>query len=230
LNTNKQVSIQLALDGHSFSIQGATHAAAGRKADGGQATGRLVTEKERAQKPISEAAHPEQQALQERMQIEVLTAKSVLVPQVLFAPEDAASLLTMQGVALTDEEVILTASDPQHNDAVAVMAVPRTLQVYIAEHYGDEVRYTTPLLHVPTVLEPTIYLCDTGSLIYIKVYEPHLTLAEVVAATDADVEFLLHRLAMQLDAARFVVHLELRHRNKQRAKSYKQYFKKIVCV
>ena len=229
MNTNKQVSIQLALDGHSFSIQGATHATQ-REVDGEQTGNVLVTEKEQEQKPGLEAVYQEQQALQEAVQIEVLTAKSVLVPQVFFAPEDAASLLTMQGVALTDEEVILTASDPQHNDAVAVMAVPRTLQEYIAEHYGDEVRYTTPLLHVPTVLEPTVYLCDTGSLIYIKVYEPHLTLAEVIAATDVDLEFLLHRLTMQLDVGRYVLHLELRHRNKQRAKSYKQYFKKIVCV
>ena len=229
MNTNKQVSIQLALDGHSFSIQGATHATQ-REVDGEQTGNVLVTEKEQEQKPGLEAVYQEQQALQEAVQIEVLTAKSVLVPQVLFAPEDAVSLLTMQGVVLTDEEEILTASDSQHNDAVAVMVVPRSLQKYVGEHYGEKVVYTTPLLHVPTVLEPTVYLCDTGSLIYIKVYEPHLTLAEVIAATDVDLEFLLHRLTMQLDVVRYVLHLELRHRNKQRAKSYKQYFKKIVCV
>jgi len=115
-------------------------------------------------------------------------------------------------------------------DVVALVAVPSKLYNELRERYG-EFRPTTPLLTTPTVMEPTIALCDTGSLIYIKVYDKQLCLAEVVAVPDMEtLSYLLQRLEGQFELSRFVVQLEARTADKQRMKLYRSYFKKVLCV
>lgn len=154
-------------------------------------------------------------------QIEWLTPLTLLVPKGCFVAERAADYLAEQGFALQHGmQVVWSGTD---EPIVAVMAVPSEA----VAPYADTVRHTTPLLHTPTVLQPTLWICDTGHLIYIKVYDPTLQLAEVVAVQgEADRAYLLERLAERVDPDRFVLILD--DRAGQR-KFYQQRFKKVLC-
>lgn len=154
------VSIQLALDGHSFSIVG-------------------------GQRVLSEPA----------VKVEILTVRTLLVPEELFAPEHAAALLAADGKApLTGEETVCTA--PQQ-DVAAVMAVPSRALQQLREQLGEgtTLTYTTPLLLDPHPTKPTVLLQWIAGYLYIKIYHAGLRLAEVLPApTDADIRYAIERL------------------------------------
>ena len=162
----KKVSIQLALDGHSFSIAGCEG---------------LLPE------PV--------------VTVEILTARTLLVPEALFDPQHAATLLAADGKRLQTGEV--TVHSAPHNGVVAVMAVPaQALQQLRQQFDADTVlTYTTPLLPDIHPKKPTVLLRRTGSYLYIKVYNPSLQLAEVLPApTDADILYAVERLDSQFPA------------------------------
>lgn len=189
----KKVSIQLALDGHSFSMP--------TPADG--------------------------EAVEE---VELLTEQTMLVPRELYAGSEAVALFAANGYTVAEESSVVVCEAPERPDVVALVAVPRRLLDAATAQWG-EVRYTTPLLATPTVTVPTIALCDVGTLIYIKVYDVQLRLAEVVAVADETaVEYLLQRMAELFDLTRFTVQLEQRVADKGRWRLYKQTFKKLVCA
>ncbi len=189
---SKKVSIQLALDGHSFSLP--------KGAVDGQVE-----------------------------EIELLTEYTLLVPRELYDGA-AASLFAANGQPLAADMEVVVCEAAKRPDVVALVAVPGKLLAELRERYG-EFRPTTPLLTTPTVMEPTIALCDTGSLIYIKVYDKQLCLAEVVAVPDMEtLSYLLQRLEGQFELRRFVAQLEARTADKQRMKLYHGYFKKVLCV
>ncbi len=188
------VSIQLALDGHSFSIVG-------------------------GQSILPEPA----------VKVEILTVRTLLVPEELFVPEHAAALLAADGKApLIGEETICTA--PQH-DIVAVMAVPSQALQQLHERLdeGTTLTYTTPLLVDPHPTKPTVLLQWIAGYLYIKIYQAGLRLAEVLPApTDADIRYAIERLDTAFPFNRYALRIaggEARRVSKLAGK----FFKHVRC-
>ncbi len=186
------VSIQLALDGHSFSIVGGQRGI------------------------LPETA----------VSVEILTARTLLVPEELFAPEHAAALLAADGKApLTGEETICTA--PQQG-VVAVMAVPSQALQQLRERFDEEttLTYTTPLLRDPHPTRPTVLLQWIAGYLYIKIYHAGLRLAEVLPApTDADIRYAIERIGTAFPLKQYVLRVagrEARRLGKLASKPFKQ--------
>lgn len=156
----KKVSIQLALDGHSFSIVG-------------------------AQGILPESA----------VKVEILTNRTLLIPEEIFDPQHAPLLLAADGkTPLTGEETVW--SNP-HNGIVAVMSVPSEALQQLHEYLDADtsVEYITPLLVDLRPSKPTMLLQLTGRYLYIKIYRTGLRLAEILPVpTDTDIRYAIERL------------------------------------
>ena len=149
-NPIHKVSIQLALDGHSFST------------------------------PLPAAAG------EEPVEVELLTPKTMLVPAELFDEERGAELLAANGMAPSGDECVVC-SDPAQ-ETVALMAVPAAALQPVTERFGERLFYTSPLLHAVATTTPVVWLCLRSGLLYVRVCDPALQLAEVIPAPDeADV-------------------------------------------
>ncbi len=172
-NVTNKVSIQLALDGHSFSIVGSSAA-------------------------LSEAA----------VTVEVLTPRTLLVPEELFDESHAGTLLAADGKApLTGEETVH--STPVEG-IVALMAVPAQALRQLRERLNPdtELHYTTPLLTPVHPAKPTVLLHRTAGYLYIRIYNGGLRLAEVLPTpTDADIRYALERLETEFPLKQYAAQL-----------------------
>lgn len=167
----KKVSIQLALDGHSFSIVG-------------------------AQGILPETA----------VKIEILTNRTLLVPEELFDPQHAPLLLSADGkTPLAGEKTVW--SNP-HNGIVAVMAVPSLALQQLHQYFDADtaVEYITPLLVDLHPSKPTMLLQLAGGYLYIKIYHAGLRLAEVLPVpTDTDIRYAIERLDSAFPTKQFAL-------------------------
>ena len=161
-------------------------------------------------------------------EVELLTSRTLLVPEQFYAAEGAKSAFAASGMPIeADDQVLPIRTD---KGMMALVALTSAEQEALSAAFGDEVRYTTPLLHPVGNIEPTVWICDTKDLIYIKVYDPKLQAAEVVAIeNEADREYLLSRLIEACDPKRYTVRLNLRSKNKQLLRHYKKLFKRLQC-
>lgn len=161
-------------------------------------------------------------------EVELLTSRTLLVPEQCYAAEGAKSAFAASGMPIeADDQVLPIRTD---KGMMALVALTSAEQEALSAAFGDEVRYTTPLLHPVGNIEPTVWICDTEDLIYIKVYDPKLQAAEVVAIeNEADREYLLSRLIEACDPKRYTVRLNLRSKNKQLLRHYKKLFKRLQC-
>ena len=160
--------------------------------------------------------------------VELLTEHTLLVPEQFYAAEGVRAAFAASGMTLDSEmEIIPIRIDKGMR---ALVALTTDEHEALKRAYGEEVRYTTPLLSPVGNIEPTIWLCDTGDLIYIKVYDPKLQMAEVVPVEDAaDRDYLLARLTQSCDPNRYTVRLNLRTNDKSILRQYKNYFKRLQC-
>ena len=156
--TNK-VSIQLTLDGHSFSAHGL-----GREFPG-----------------------------EEPVEAELLTARTMLVPEEVLGTGDAGTLLAANGMAPAAEERAVCSLPVQ--GIVAVMAAHREALRQVEEKLGDRIRYTTPLLREVQAGTPTVWAYRTAGLLYIKVYDGSLRFAGGDPRTGHGGRMLLHGTA-----------------------------------
>ena len=161
-------------------------------------------------------------------EVELLTSRTLLVPEQFYAAEGAKSAFAASGMPIeADDQVLPIRTD---KGMMVLIALTSAEQEALSAAFGDEVRYTTPLLHPVGNIEPTVWICDTEDLIYIKVYDPKLQAAEVVAIeNEADREYLLSRLIEACDPKRYTVRLNLRSKNKQLLRHYKNLFKRLQC-
>lgn len=168
-----KVSIQLALDGHSFSIVGSSAA-------------------------LSEAV----------VSVEILTPRTLLVPEELFDPSHAETLLAADGKApLTGEEIVHSAPV---EGIVALMAVPAQALRRLRERLDadTELAYTTPLLTPVHPAKPTVLLHRAAGYLYIRIYNGGLRLAEVLPTpTDADIRYVLERLETEFPLKQYAAQL-----------------------
>lgn len=188
-----KVSIQLTLDGHSFSAPALSGEFPG---DG----------------PV---------------EVELLTSRTMLVPEELFDEEHAGELLAAAGMAaLPGERAVWSA--PQQN-AVAVMAAAEDALAAVHERLGDRARYTTPLLCVPQASVPTVWMYYAAGLLYIKVYDGKLRFAEVVPAPDeADLLYMLERLGSEFRLRDYTLRIGSSDGRALKRK-LGGYFRQIIC-
>ena len=105
----------------------------------------------------------------------------------------APNYLALAGLGCAETECAVY-SDPQRQQ-IAVMAVDKECRRQLAETAGDRVTFTSPLLFQPKFAGQGAWLIHTDGLLYIKIYDNVLRLAEVVRAQGtADVLYYLGRL------------------------------------
>ena len=188
-----KVSIQLTLDGHSFSAPALS----------GEFTGDGPVE------------------------VELLTPRTMLVPEELFDKEHAGEVLAAAGMAALPGECPVW-SAPQQN-AVAVMAAAENALAAVHERLGGRARYTTPLLCVPQTSVPTVWMYYAAGLLYIKVYDGKLRFAEVVPAPDeADLLYMLERLGSEFRLRDYTLRIGSGDGRALKRK-LGGYFRQIVC-
>lgn len=188
-----KVSIQLTLDGHSFSAPALTGEFPG---DG----------------PV---------------EVELLTPRTMLVPEEFFDEGHAEELLAANGMAALPGECTVW-SAPQQN-AVAVMAAAEDALRAVRERLGDRARYTTPLLHAPQTSVPTVWMYYAAGVLYIKVYDGKLRFAEVIPAPDeADLLYFLERLGSEFRLKDYALRIGSGNGRTLKRK-LGGYFKRIVC-
>ena len=187
-----KVSIQLALDGHSFSRSGEP-------------------------RPEAEAG--------EVLTVEILTPRTLLVPEALFAPERAAQLLAADGKApLPGETTVWSAPT---DGVVAVMALPEEA---LGALPGTAHAYTTPLLDSLNPTQPTLLVQSAGGYLYIKGWHAGLRLAEVLPApTEADILYAVERLEPEFPAGQFALRVA-GPRAKELAKLLKPLYPDTQCA
>ncbi len=200
-----KVSIQLALDGHSFSVAGDIAAAADGVAE-----------------------------------VELLTASTLLVPVVLCDEGEGARLLAAAGIAVRpDDEVVCTSATEGDEPLRAVMALPRAVSAALCERMGhaagegspalSALRFTSPLLRGVSASGKCLWMFAAGDLLYIKVYDGGLRLAEVFPAPSVDDALcLLDRLSGVFPLSEFTLCLAGDAGRRWR-KAMKRNFREIVC-
>lgn len=219
----RKVSIQQPLDGHSFSADG------------------------------SLTDLPQEGAVE----VEILTEQTMLVPGPLFGAEDAAALLAAAGLPLREGQRALwwnlpaapmttpqpASAEPQPSEtsgdtlraeqpeeaAAVVAAVDAVCLRRLEERLGARMRLTTPLLHAVRPSGKCVWMRLAAGILYIKVYDGGLRLAEAVAApAEADRCYLAQRLAREFPLGEF----ELRTADaatRPLRREIGRYFKRTTC-
>lgn len=178
-STDKKVSIQLRLDGHSFS--------------------RDILLAEVAEKSVARAGAEADAKEEGIVEVELLTAKTIMVPEECFEPDLAAKLLRLSGIICSNEE--LPVWSRPCDGAVAVMALSREVAQVLNECFGACVEYSSPILRQCTVQSqgqekgsgktegtgPYLYIYGDGNVAYFKLYEgAKLRLCEAISLTGED--------------------------------------------
>lgn len=207
-----EVSIQLALDGHSFSVTGLP-----------EKTNRDSTKQTPGGRESQTAGDSTE------VSIEVLTPRTLLVPAELFeaSAECASALLAAAGMsASADDEIVWSSTNA---GVVAVMAVGRNAVATVRERFGGKIGFTTPLLRDMQTQAPGVWMYRAAGLLYIKVYDVQLLFAEVFSApSHEDVLCIVERLADAFAWGDYALRLA---GNEARAlrKILKNRFKTAVC-
>lgn len=161
------------------------------------------------------------------MVLEVLTAQTVLVPAELFDKKHAAAYLTVDGVGCAADQVAVY-SDPQQQ-VIAVMALDVTVAAQLEERLGDRRRFTSPLLYEPKYAGAAVWLMHLDGVLYVKVYDTTLQLAEAVPApAQADLLYYMARLGERFDLKRFALH-PAGPRAEVTRKALRRYFRNVRC-
>ena len=160
--------------------------------------------------------------------VEVISPRTMLLPRALYQKEKAAALLSANGMPARADETIV-ANTTANQQLVALMAIPWEALDLLSDKLGNEIRFTTPLLTPLCATEPTMWIEHTASLLYIKVYDAKLQLAEVVpAASEADLELFFDQLDGEFPTKGYTLFC-----HGSNAKSLKKMlskrFKKTIC-
>ncbi len=153
------------------------------------------------------------------VEVELLTPRSTLVPAPCFDPDEASKLLQAAGLAERETEAVVW-SEPLE-EQVVVMAIDRAVLPLLPA----TVHYTSPLLTLHSAAPHTICLARYEDLLYIKVWDEELRLAEVLqVASDADLIYYVARLGEWLPLRNYELQVEGDRPGAVR-KMVKKYFK-----
>ncbi len=151
--TDRKVSIQQPLDGHSFSLP----------------------------------EGPNSLPADASVEVELLMPRTLLVPDAACDPAYAEEWFAACGMPLSAEECVVTAES--RNGCTALIALRCDLLQRLREKWGEKIRFTTPLLHLPASPQRCVWMARMGGLTYVKLYDSELEFADVLP-TDDDTELL----------------------------------------
>lgn len=103
------------------------------------------------------------------VEVELLTANSIVVPTECFEPSSAKQLLQLSGVEYSDDESVVWSRD--FDGVTAIMVVPKHVIDHLIQAYGDCIDYTSPLLHSIRKGGQYLYIYNAEGLAYFKFYE-----------------------------------------------------------
>lgn len=134
----------------------------------------------------------------EAVPVEILTPQTLLVPSEFLQTMTPAELLAAAGMACGEkQQAVRTFPKTLGTDTeiIAVMALAEEALQAVRERLGYRASFTTPLLYGPTAGRPTVWLYLRADILYIKVFDRTLRMAEAIpAATDADIIYFIDRL------------------------------------
>lgn len=222
--TANKVSIQLALDGHSFS---APALAGDFPGDGAVEIELLTVRTMLVPRETFDAGLAEELLAAGSMALTAGESAVHSAPQQEVTAGLGAELLAAAGLAPVDGECVVH-SDLQQG-IVAVMAANAEAVAAVTAKFGGRARYTTPLLGPVEATAPTVWMRHTGELLYIKVWDGGLRFAGVAPATsDADLLYACERLGQEFTLVEYALQIAP-PASKQLRKLLKPYFRQIVC-
>lgn len=109
------------------------------------------------------------------------------------------------------------------------MPVPAAAVETVRRQFGPQTPFTTPLLTLRKYTEPTVWFYRAGTLLYIKVYDTLLRLAEAIEAPgDADLLCVAERLTREFPAEHYAAAVEGDEPHRLR-RLLQRYFKRVTC-
>lgn len=160
------------------------------------------------------------------VEVEVLTPKTTLVPEMPLDEASAARCLALCGAACGDDETAVWSRPAEGR--IAVMAVAAEALARLRERFGDRLRPVSPLLAGRAETDGIRLHAATGVL-YIMVYDGGLQLAEAIPAAGSDDELCaLQRLRGCFDIDRLALRLS-GERTQERRKILGRYYREVTC-
>ena len=125
-------------------------------------------------------------AEQSVVEIELLTAKAIVVPAECFEPELATNLLQLSGIECGEGEYPVWSQE--RDGMVAVMVMRKDAADLIAARVGTKVSYTSPLLRtIGKKTKPYLYIYYKGNAAYLKLVRgTSLEFCEAITVSGAD--------------------------------------------
>ena len=162
------------------------------------------------------------------VEVELLTAKTIVVPTECFEPALAEKYLQMSGIAHTAEELPVWSCDCEGMTAIIVLH--REIAEQLAARYGESLRYTTPLLRNVSGTGTYLYIYSTGSVTCFKLYNGEkVEFCEAIAMPSADdVLYFVERLVREFKMEEIVIRVAGKDTDSLRA-LLKQYYKVVKC-
>lgn len=169
---------------------------------------------------------------EEKVEVELRTWQTMLVPVEVFDPDHAEALLAAAGMACTATQQAVWTPRREDEEAVAVMAIGQECRQQLEERFGSEgqILYTTPLLHTPQGAERyCVWLRAADDILYIKVYDRGLRLAEAIPLnTEDDPLYLIERLNRMFPLREFDLRIA-GPRPRALRKTLGRYFRSSTC-
>jgi len=161
------------------------------------------------------------------VEFRVLTPRTTLVPREAFDEAACEAYLAVAGLKCRAGETAV-AGDVL-GQIVPVMAIDSDALRIIRERFGARASFATPLCDVQKYSSPAVWLCRTGGLLYIKVYNTTLRFAEVIEpAGDADMLQILHDLDAVYGFRNYAIHCH-GERPEAMRKLLKKYYSDVRC-
>ncbi|MDE6778701.1 MAG: hypothetical protein K2J51_04440 [Alistipes sp.] len=128
-----------------------------------------------------------------QVEFRVITPRTLLVPREQFDDAGCEAYLRVAGMPPLAGETAIASDTAEQT--VAVMAIDSDCLAAIRGRFGARAVFTTPLLDIQKYASPTVWLHRIDDILYVKVYNTTLRLAEAVTVTsDADTVMLMHDL------------------------------------
>ncbi len=135
--------------------------------------------------------------------VELLSPKTTLVPAAEFRSEEAAEYLRLAGLPCRESESAVWSNESA--DIVAVMAIDRSVR----ELLPANVEFTSPLLTAPKPAAQSLWAARYEELIYIKVWEDEVRLAEVLTLhSEEDLLYYIEQLGRWLKLKNYTLKVE----------------------
>ena len=162
------------------------------------------------------------------VEVELLTAKTIVVPTECFEPILAEKFLQMSGINCTTEEQPVWSCDS--DGVTAIIVIGREISEQLTARYGENLRYTTPLLRNVSGVGAHLYIYSAGSVIYFKLYNGEkVEFCEAISLPSADdVLYFVERLVREFKMENVVIRVAGNSTDSLRM-LLKQYYKVVKC-